>query len=478
MEKVTKRVIFIGMSLLLLAAIIILGIQHFDTNYQEKIVQGSNEDQKEHTSSKYPGVGIVTSTQDIDGILIHEKYPEFSHDHLDRSMKKLVKNHRKDFSEEVGKIKDLKKSKIKPYYHMYFDITPLGEHIYSIVMHTEKNYATANAEIHSQPFLVDVQNDRILQMKNLFSEEDYTELTTFVLKELKKDPEKGQYIFDEAYKDFLNQHHLAERLVLNSDGAEFLFEPYSVGARAAGTPSVKLSLEELALYFTDEAVKRLGVLANNDLLQKGKKAVLARQAPELPENMPKVVTNNPKAGKKVALTFDDGPHPENTPAIMQLLKEHQAKATFFMLGSTADFYPELIQQVVEAGHEVGSHSWNHPQLSLLDEASIKNEVDLTDNVFKEAIGYAPNTLRPPYGDYDDRVSQLIDKPLVLWSIDTLDWKSRDPQAILAQVQSQLHDGAIILMHDIHDETVSGTALVLDYLDEQGYECVTVSELFE
>lgn len=473
-----KRIIFAGLSIMLLIAILFVGIHHFQNKNNQKIAKGKDDIQTERAESKYPGVDIITRTQDVNGIIIHEQYPDFQTESLNRAMQTFVKNERQNFAEELGNTKPSKNKQIKPYYRLYFDIFQIGEQAYSIVMHTEKSYAGANAEIRVQPFIINLKKDEVIDSQKLYAEEDYEKLSTFILEKLKSDEKIGSYIIDEAYQNFLKEHHLGERLVLTQEGAQFIFEPYSVGARAAGSPTVSLTLEELAQYLTDDAVKTIGQLTKNTVLEKGKKAVQARVAPELPKNMPAVVTHNAQAGKKVALTFDDGPHPENTPAILNLLDQYKAKATFFMLGKSADFYPDLVQKVAEAGHEVANHSWSHPQLTLLSDQGIQQEINQTDDAIRAALGYNPTLHRPPYGAYDDRVIQNVGKPLVLWSIDTLDWQSHDPQAILSIVKENLHDGAIILMHDVHAESVQGAKLVLEYLSSQGYEMVTVSELFK
>lgn len=473
-----KRGIFIAVSLLLFLGLIFAGIHHLNDYPIEQISQGSKDAESVQVQSRYPSVDIVTRTQDVDGIRIHEQFPEFQTPRLNQMMQNFVDHERQKFAEGVEASRASRQSLMKPYYHLYFEIYPLGTGYYSFVMHTEKDYAGANPEIHLQPYIVDLSNDSIVDAKQLFSEDYYADLKAYLLDQLKADEERGSFIIDEIYEQYLAEHHLGEQLVLTHDKAEFVFEAYAVGARAAGEPVVALTHEQLAEYLTDDAVKKLGEITENKVLAEREETVTKRKAPELPPNMPSVVTHNEQAGKKVAITFDDGPHPENTPAILNLLDQYGAKATFFMLGSTADFYPDLIQKVARAGHEVGNHSWNHPQLTLLDDQRIQEEVNRSDQVFEQELGYRPPLMRPPYGDFDERVIQQVHKPLVLWSIDTLDWQSHNPQAILQIVKDQLHDGAIILMHDIHAETVEATRLVLEYLSSQGYEMVTVSELFE
>lgn len=182
--------------------------------------------------------------------------------------------------------------------------------------------------------------------------------------------------------------------------------------------------------------------------------------------------------KRVALTFDDGPDAKVTPQILSVLKKYEAKATFFMVGKNVSKNQAIVKQMVEAGHEIGNHTWNHPKLTKLSKASVKQEVDRTSKAIYEAIGQNPTVFRPPYGATNDQVRSVMAMPSILWSIDTLDWKHRKAEKILSYVKASAKDGSIILMHDIHQSTADGLENVLLYLQKQGYELVTVSEILQ
>ncbi len=182
------------------------------------------------------------------------------------------------------------------------------------------------------------------------------------------------------------------------------------------------------------------------------------------------------AKKRVALTFDDGPDAKVTPQILAILKKHNVKATFFMVGKNASSNAKIVEQVYLEGHEIGNHTWNHPKLTSLSKASVKQEVDRTSNAIYDAIGQYPTVFRPPYGATNDQVRSVITVPSILWSIDTLDWKHRNADKILTYVKASVKDGSIILMHDIHQTTANGLENVILYLQKQGYECVTVSDI--
>ncbi|MFJ8517551.1 polysaccharide deacetylase family protein [Lysinibacillus xylanilyticus] len=182
--------------------------------------------------------------------------------------------------------------------------------------------------------------------------------------------------------------------------------------------------------------------------------------------------------KRVALTFDDGPDAKVTPQILATLKKYDAKATFFMVGQNASKNSAIVKKVYEAGHEIGNHTWNHSKLTTLSTANVKQEVDRTSNAIYAAIGQYPTVFRPPYGATNDKVRTVITTPSILWSIDTLDWKHRNADKILTYVKASVKDGSIILMHDIHQTTANGLENVILYLQKQGYEFVTVSEILQ
>lgn len=183
--------------------------------------------------------------------------------------------------------------------------------------------------------------------------------------------------------------------------------------------------------------------------------------------------------KAVALTFDDGPSRDNTGTILEVLKTYGAHATFFVLGNRARVDGDILQMELEAGCEIGSHSWDHPQLNELPWSKVKKQVKSTDDIVKKLTnGYRIKLLRPPYGAISDKMRKKMKKPMILWSLDTLDWKYRNAKKVFRKVKKEVKDGDIILMHDIHAETAEAVKQVVPWLLEQGYDILTVSELAE
>lgn len=183
--------------------------------------------------------------------------------------------------------------------------------------------------------------------------------------------------------------------------------------------------------------------------------------------------------KAVALTFDDGPSRDNDGKIIETLQANGAHATFFVLGNRARVDGDIMQMITGAGCEIASHSWDHPQLSKIKWKKVKSQLKRTDDIVAKLLnGYQITLLRPPYGSISKTMRKKIDKPMILWSLDTLDWKTRNAKKIFNGVKKEVKDGDIILMHDIHPETAEALTKIVPWLSEQGYDMLTVSELME
>ena len=181
----------------------------------------------------------------------------------------------------------------------------------------------------------------------------------------------------------------------------------------------------------------------------------------------------------VALTFDDGPHPVHTEAILDTLEEYGVVATFFDLGNLVATYPSTVQREQALGCEIASHSYSHKHFTRMSESAIKEDTDNTNQAFMDAIGTHPTLFRPPYGDYNEGLKALLPMGIVTWSIDTLDWKSKNVNEIMKVIeQSGNLDGDVILMHGIYSTSAEATEEMIPYLLEKGYQLVTVSELLE
>jgi peptidoglycan/xylan/chitin deacetylase (PgdA/CDA1 family) len=185
-------------------------------------------------------------------------------------------------------------------------------------------------------------------------------------------------------------------------------------------------------------------------------------------------------GPYIAMTFDDGPSPETTPRLLDILKQRNIKATFFMIGQNAERNPAIVKRILAEGHEIGNHSWTHPQLSKLSDDRVTEEINKTQNAIKDASGYTPVLMRPPYGAITARQKDWIEKQfglsVIIWSVDPFDWKRPGASVIEERILAGARPGAIVLSHDIHKQTVDAMPATLDALAAKGFKFVTVSQL--
>ena len=189
-------------------------------------------------------------------------------------------------------------------------------------------------------------------------------------------------------------------------------------------------------------------------------------------------TYDPNTHKpRIALTFDDGPG-QYTDKLLDCLEENNAHATFFMLGQLVGQYPDEVKRMVELGCEIGNHSWDHLDMLNLSIDDVIKEFGDTDQALIDACGQESTVIRPPYGDCNDEIISAVGKPFILWSIDSLDWKYLDADLDYNGIMndSNLGDGAVILMHDIHGPSVDAALRLIPDLIAQGYKLVTVSEM--
>lgn len=186
------------------------------------------------------------------------------------------------------------------------------------------------------------------------------------------------------------------------------------------------------------------------------------------------------AGPYVALTFDDGPHASNTPRLLNILRDRNVKATFYVIGKNVDLYPGIVRRTVAEGHEIGNHTYNHPKLSAMSMAAVNQELKRTEDSIVRACGVTPKTMRPPYGALLQNQRQSIYNsfgyPTIMWSVDPLDWRRPGASVVTSRILSGASQGGIILLHDLHASSVDAVPGVIDGLLRKGYRFVTVSQL--
>lgn len=300
----------------------------------------------------------------------------------------------------------------------------------------------------------DLKQKVFLDISQLFDQKAIYEFSTILKKSLKEKDEKIVRL---------------ESVRTNSAPIAYNFRKFS------------LTKEEIIFYFDSfvlfEDAYQLKIsyekIENNTVFNKESASVFVPYDQVLNEPVKNIDPNK----KMIALTFDDGPSKNHTEKILNVLKEANASATFFILGSQVHNAPYLLQRMVLEGNEIGNHTYTHKQLTTLSKAKVEEEIYQTQEAIYEVTHQYPSILRPPYGSHNDMVNDCAKETnVVTWSIDTEDWRSKNADAVVKKVLDEVEDGSIILFHDIFASTAEAIERLVPKLQEMDYQLVTVSEL--
>ena len=240
--------------------------------------------------------------------------------------------------------------------------------------------------------------------------------------------------------------------------------------------------EIIKLAFGD-SITRIGTSSNgwSEVVYDNKKAFVKSNYLSLTNPSRKINIDKNKNidahGLMVALTFDDGPSPSSTNRILDTLEKYHVVATFFDLGKLVKNYPDIVKREESIGCEVATHTYDHPNLNNLNVDDIKAQINSSKDAFTSVLGHDVSLLRPPYGNANDLVKANIPYPLIHWNVDTLDWKTRNKDAIISEIRKIDNlDGKIVLFHSIYETTADAIEVIVPELINQGYQLVTVSEM--
>ena len=246
--------------------------------------------------------------------------------------------------------------------------------------------------------------------------------------------------------------------------------------------AVILGVVVIAMVIQLVSLDQLG--GQKDNLQRSKASAEATSSPK-PQAVPSSTTKkkNKRIRKNldtnkpmVAFTFDDGPYDAVTKQIVNVLVKNKSRATFFVVGNRIERYQEALKYAYEHGNQIGTHTYDHGDLSKMKKHQILQEISQSKNAIREVIGEDPGLLRPPYGTVNNKIRKLVGLPMIYWSVDSRDWQSRNKKQILEQCKG-IQDGDIILMHDLYPTTADAVKKLIPSLVKKGYQLVTIEELF-
>ena len=438
----------------------IIFITFFHNNEEEVVKSGHTntftipKSETSQTDSPFTNIKIITDVSNDDYAPFAIQYPSTAHDNLNEVITAFIEEEKNTYIQKMRLKKDEIKVGTSGELNISFEIFPYNEDFYSFLIKKVQSLPNEKATESYTTYFFNNNDGEISTFKQLLNDnkESLKTVASHVFSSLKKD-ERYQQLPKEDVKKLMNTkwsnftHFSIQEDVLN-----FYFN--SLEAPKTNIPvNVAIPLATI-----------------NPLLSEKFQIPM-----QLSENLE---GSTDESRKRVALTFDDGPNPDVTPRILALLEKYNAKATFFMLGSRVQYYPDIVKDIYKQGHEIGNHTWNHPLLTKMTEAQIIKEYSSTEQAIIQAIGVPSTVFRPPYGATNSLVENTIDSLQVNWTIDTEDWKHRSAAKLLPCIESTIHNNAIILMHDIHLSTADGLESVLKYLHNSGYEFVTVSDIMK
>ena len=417
------------------------------------------------------GIGyLIKESRDEINIIKNDKnytmrisYPQFHNNSLDKIMEDFINENKNEFLNTVEKYKKEEENfKYEFSTDYYVSEYKNLRFIHSII------YAYTGGSHHTRvdkTISYNVETKELVNLDSFFKDKSYLERLS-VLSEyyvIKYFENKGtsynlDMIKDGVSADSDNFKHFK----FSDEGLDLTFPPYQVASWADGEVNIIIPYEEINSYLKEEYVNNSNSNSNNN------DNVVVQDRDLTPY----------KDKKLIAITFDDGPGYKTTNRLLDGLKERDARVTFFTLGTRVKQYGDIVKRAYSEGHQIGSHTYNHLNLKLLSDREIINEVMNTDLLIEDLIGEKPTLLRPPYGNVNDNIKSLANKHIILWNVDTLDWKYHDSDVVANNIVKNAHDGAIVLLHDIYNTSVDGALKAIDILKEQGYAFVTIEEMCE
>lgn len=390
---------------------------------------------------------IETVFENNHNMKISINYPESGINKLDKQIKNYVDTIYQGFKEEYENVYTLEQiSEL----NIDYKYNVVDNRYINIVLYTFINASKLAHPINEvKTFVYDKQKNKLITIYDLIDNDKIEELlSTLKINIVKK--YKGCLLLEMlSSKINSNEDYM---FILDDNKIVFYFNPYIITSGNCGIIDIEVDLNKL----------NISIVTNKEI--KTYENVLKKDKKELSSNK-----------KTVAITFDDGPS-KYTTKIIDLLNENNSNATFFVLGNKVKDYSDIIIKNIESGNEIGNHSYNHKWLTSLSIEELNFQITKTNDLIKEISGYECNLFRPTYGSINKKIKENIDMNIVLWTVDSNDWKIKNSKTIANNVLNNVKDKDIILFHDTYERTYKALQIIIPKLIEDGYQIVTVSEL--
>lgn len=386
-------------------------------------------------------------------------YPILNDKTIDDKIKKLVDETINDFKEEVKELDSSKSYDL----NIEYESSDNNLNLYSIHLIIYKYLGGAHYNREDLVYYYNYKINKELFWNDILIDDNKTLDRLAAISKEKLMLEYKDYLYsDESLNNGVKPIKDNFKIILfNNDNIKVVFPPFQVGPWSSGNLKINVKYKDLNDWITKNYQKTVeDTTANNDISSRSVRNVFDFQNEKL-----------------IALTFDDGPARKTTTKLLNGLKERDAKVTFFVLGSRVNPMKDLILRAYKEGHTIGNHTYNHKNLTNLNDKEVISEINDTNYEIEKIIGVKPKYIRPPYGSYNERIINLSDgMTFVLWIVDTLDWQSRSVNAVYNKIIESAKEGKILLMHDLYETTVDAVLRAIDDLSKEGYKFVSLEEL--
>lgn len=461
----SKKLFIIIPFLILLFSAGLFGIYFLNQSHSRQTTAPSDE-KYYFADSKYSGIRSKFVTRDNKREKVSIEYPITENEKINRLISESIDKIDRDFQNTVLLATVFDKPMTET---IGYQVTHNTSEALSIVVNIKQDMNGAHPASMTQFWTFDKKSGEVVGLADFTEQSDEAaEAIMSAAKDNISQTIKQRQQPEIDLNEIINKEALSNFIITNNGNSlAWPLGQASLLPSSYGELTITVPISSVSKYLQNPTARKLANIPKPP-----------EPKPE-PAPAPAAPTPAPTTGNKViALTFDDGPGPY-TAHLLDILDQYGAKATFFLIGSKVSGQASVVRSIQARGHQLGNHSWSHPELPKLSVDQIAGEIDRTNEAIRQATGVKPSILRPPYGAVNGVVLEqlrLRNMSSILWSVDTRDWADRNSQIVCSRAVAGARPGAVILMHDIHQTSVNAVPCILSSLKQQGYSFVTIQRL--
>lgn len=459
----SKKLFIIIPFLILLFSAGLFGIYFLNQSHSRQTTAPSDE-KYYFADSKYSGIRSKFVTRDNKREKVSIEYPITENEKINRLISESIDKIDRDFQNTVLLATVFDKPMTET---ISYQVTHNTSEALSIVVNIKQDMNGAHPASMTQFWTFDKKSGEVVGLADFIEQSDEAaEAIISAAKNSISQTIKQRQQPEIDLNEIINKEALSNFIITNNGNSlAWPLGQASLLPSSYGELTITVPISSVSKYLQNPTARKL--------------ANIPKPPEPKPAPAPAAPTPAPTTGNKViALTFDDGPGPY-TAHLLDILDQYGAKATFFLIGSKVSGQASVVRSIQARGHQLGNHSWSHPELPKLSVDQIAGEIDRTNEAIRQATGVKPSILRPPYGAVNGVVLEqlrLRNMSSILWSVDTRDWADRNSQIVCSRAVAGARPGAVILMHDIHQTSVNAVPCILSSLKQQGYSFVTIQRL--